>query len=31
MGAVVTLSGVNVHPGEPAPALFSDVHLLGFR
>ena len=28
MGAVVTLSGFNAHTGEPAPALFSDVHLL---
>lgn len=28
MGAVVTLSGFNVHTGEPSAALFSDVHLL---
>jgi hypothetical protein len=28
MGAVVTLSGFNVHTGALTPALFSDVHLL---
>lgn len=28
MGAVVTLSGYNVHTGEFTPALFSDVHIL---
>jgi hypothetical protein len=28
MGAVVTLSGYNVHTGIATPALFSDVHIL---
>lgn len=28
VGAVVTLSGYNVHTGEATPALFSDVHIL---
>jgi hypothetical protein len=28
MGAVVTLSGIDVHTGRLTPALFSDVHIL---
>jgi hypothetical protein len=28
MGAVVTLSGVDVHSGKLTPSLFSDVHIL---
>ena len=28
MGAVVTLSGYNVHTGKATPTLFSDVHIL---
>lgn len=28
MGAVVTLSGYNVHTGKATPSLFSDVHIL---
>ena len=28
MGAVVTLSGYNVHTGRATPSLFSDVHIL---
>lgn len=28
MGAVVTLSGIDIHTGELTPSLFSDVHIL---